>query len=234
MASIDQYPKAVLRLGDTAPDFTAETSTGKINFHEYIGDGWVVLLSHPGDNTPVCTTELGAFALLESEFAKRNTKLLGLSVDDPSSHREWVKDINEVTGSNLTFPIVADTDRKVSVAYGMLDQDATNVDAKGLPLTVRSVFIISPDKKVRLILTYPASLGRNSLEVLRALIGLQTGDKYGVACPINWVGKNAQGKPDDAIVPVTVSDEAAKTKFPEARAIKPYLRFTPLPADAEY
>ncbi|EGV62464.1 peroxiredoxin 1 [Yamadazyma tenuis] len=214
---------APLRLGSTAPDFQAETSNGKISFHEYIGDSWAVLFSHPDDFTPVCTTELGAFAKLEPEFTKRNVKLIGLSANGTESHKAWIKDIDEVTGSTLSFPIIADPERKVATLYDMLDfQDASNVDNKGLQLTIRSVFIIDPKKKVRLIITYPASVGRNSAEVLRVVDALQTGDKHRVATGINWIPG------DDAIVPVTISNEEAKELFPNFRIIKPYLRLTPL------
>lgn len=215
---------APLRLGSTAPNFKADTSNGPIDFHEFLGDSWGILFSHPDDFTPVCTTELGAFAKLEPEFTKRNVKLIGLSCNDTSSHKAWIKDIDEVAGSKLSFPIIADPERKVAVTYDMLDhQDATNVDKKGLPFTVRSVFIIDPKKTIRLILTYPASTGRNTAEVLRVVDSLQTGDKYRVTTPINWVPG------DDVIVAPPVSDEEAKKIFPKFRAVKPYLRLTPLP-----
>ncbi|KAI5949413.1 PRX1 [Candida jiufengensis] len=206
-----------LRLGSTAPDFQSDSSNGPISFHDYIGDSWAILFSHPDDFTPVCTTELGAFAKLEPEFAKRNVKLIGLSANNTDSHKAWIKDIDEVTGSKLSFPIVADPERKVANAYDMIDyQDATNVDNKGLQLTIRSVFVIDPKKKIRTILSYPASTGRNTAEVLRIVDSLQTGDKYRVTTPINWVKGPA------------VSDEEAKTLFPKFRIIKPYLRLTPL------
>lgn len=212
-----------LRLGSVAPDFQTETSNGPISFHEYIGDSWAVLFSHPDDFTPVCTTELGAFAKLEPEFTKRNVKLIGLSANGTESHKAWIKDIDEVTGSSLSFPIIADPERKVATLYDMLDfQDASNVDNKGLQLTIRSVFIIDPSKKIRLIITYPASVGRNSAEVLRVVDALQAGDKHKIATGINWIPG------DDAIIPVTVSNEEAKTLFPNFRIIKPYLRLTPL------
>lgn len=167
-----------LRLGSTAPNFKAETTQGPIDFHEFIGDGWVVLFSHPEDYTPVCTTELGAFAKLEPEFTKRGAKLIGLSANTIDSHEGWIKDIDEISGSQLRFPIIGDKDRKVALAYDMIDhQDATNVDSKGVAFTIRSVFIIDPKKTIRLILSYPASTGRNSAEVLRVLDSLQTGDK---------------------------------------------------------
>lgn len=217
-----------LRLGSTAPNFESETSNGKISFHDFIGDSWAVLFSHPDDFTPVCTTELGAFAKLEPEFTKRNVKLIGLSANGTESHKAWIKDIDEVTGSKLTFPIIADPERKVAHLYDMIDyQDATNVDDKGLQFTIRSVFVIDPAKKIRLILAYPASTGRNTAEVLRVVDSLQTGDKYKVTTPINWVPG------DDVIVHPTISNEDAKTLFPKFRIIKPYLRLTPLDVKEE-
>ncbi|KAL7666895.1 Thioredoxin domain-containing protein [[Candida] zeylanoides] len=215
--------KTSLRLGSTAPNFEADTSNGKINFHDFIGDSWVVLFSHPDDFTPVCTTELGAFAKLEPEFSKRGVKLIGLSANGTESHKAWIRDIDEITGSKLTFPIIADPRREVAHAYDMIDyQDATNVDDKGVQFTIRSVFVIDPKKKIRLILAYPASTGRNTAEVLRVVDSLQTGDKYRVTTPINWVPG------DDVIVHPSVSNEEAKTLFPKFRVIKPYLRLTPL------
>lgn len=212
-----------LRLGSTAPDFEAQTSNGPISFHDYIGDSWAILFSHPDDFTPVCTTELGAFAKLEPEFTKRNVKLIGLSANGPESHKAWIKDIDEVTGSKLTFPIIADPERKIANLYDMIDyQDATNVDDKGVQFTIRSVFIIDPKKTIRLTLSYPASTGRNTAEILRVVDSLQTGDKYRVTTPINWVPG------DDVIVHPSVSNEEAKTLFPRFRIIKPYLRLTPL------
>lgn len=215
-----------LRLGSIAPNFQAETSNGNIDFHEFIGNNWVILFSHPDDFTPVCTTELGAFAKLEPEFTKRNTKLIGLSANSVESHHGWIKDIDEVNGSNLKFPIIGDKERKVAYLYDMLDhQDLTNIDSKGLPFTIRSVFVIDPKKTIRLILSYPASTGRNTAEVLRVLDSLQTGDKNRVTTPINWVPG------DDVIVHPSVSNELAKDLFPEFRIVKPYLRFTPLPKE---
>lgn len=212
-----------LRLGSTAPDFNSDTSNGPISFHEFIGDSWTILFSHPDDFTPVCTTELGAFAKLEPEFKKRNVKLIGLSANETNSHKLWIKDIDEVTGSNLTFPIIADPERKVAALYDMIDhQDASNVDNKGVQFTIRSVFIIDPSKKIRLILSYPASTGRNTAEILRVVDSLQTGDKHKITTPINWVPG------DDVIVHPSVSNEEAKTLFPKFRIIKPYLRLTPL------
>lgn len=212
-----------LRLGSKAPNFQSLTSNGSIDFYDFAGDSWVVLFSHPDDFTPVCTTELGAFAKLEPEFTKRNTKLLGLSANKPDSHRAWIKDINELSHTNLSFPIIADPERKIAHLYDMIDyQDATNVDDKGLQFTIRSVFIIDPKKTIRLIISYPASTGRNTAEVLRVLDSLQVGDKNRVTTPINW------SPGDDVIVHPTVSNDEAKTLFPKFKIVKPYLRFTPL------
>jgi alkyl hydroperoxide reductase subunit AhpC len=217
---------APLRLGSIAPNFQAETTQGKIDFHEFIGNNWVILFSHPEDYTPVCTTELGAFAKLTPEFEKRGVKLIGLSANTIDSHDGWIKDINEVTGSNLTFPIIGDKSRQIALSYDMIDhQDATNVDSKGIAFTIRSVFVIDPKKTIRTILSYPASTGRNAAEVLRIVDSLQTGDKYKITTPINWVPG------DDVIVHPSVSNEQAKELFPEFRIVKPYLRFTPLPKE---
>lgn len=217
-----------LRLGSKAPNFQSETSTGPIDFYDYAGDKWVVFFSHPDDFTPVCTTELGAFAKLEPEFTKRGAKLIGLSANKPDSHRAWVKDINELSQTNLTFPIIADPERKIAHLYDMIDyQDATNVDDKGVQLTIRSVFIIDPKKTIRLIIAYPASTGRNTAEVLRVLDSLQLGDKNRVTTPINWTPG------DDVIVHPSVSNEEAKTLFPKFKIVKPYLRFTPLEVGKE-
>lgn len=213
-----------LRLGSTAPNFTADTTQGPIDFHEFIGDSWVVLFSHPEDFTPVCTTELGEFARLTPEFSRRGVKLVGLSANTLGSHEEWIKDIDEVTGSLVGFPIIADKERKVAYAYDMIDyQDTTNVDAKGIAFTIRSVFIIDPKRVIRTILSYPASTGRNSAEVLRIVDSLQTGDKNKVTTPINWVPG------DDVIVHPSIKTEDAKKIFPDVRIVKPYLRFTTLP-----
>ncbi|KAH0537191.1 hypothetical protein FGG08_006016 [Glutinoglossum americanum] len=222
-----EEPRAApLRLGTIAPNFDADTTNGRINFHEFIGDNWVILFSHPEDFTPVCTTELGAFAKLEPEFAKRGVKLIGISANTIESHSGWIKDINELSDTNLTFPIIADKERKVSFLYDMLDyQDTTNVDEKGIAFTIRSVFIIDPKKTVRLIMSYPASTGRNTAEVLRVVDSLMTGDKQRITTPINWVPG------DDVIVHPSVSNELAKELFPEFRIVKPYLRFTPLPIE---
>jgi len=217
---------APLRLGSIAPDFEAETTKGQIKFHDFIGDNWVILFSHPEDYTPVCTTELGAFAKLEPEFTRRGVKLIGLSANTIDSHESWIRDVDEISGSTLTFPIIGDKERKVAYLYDMLDyQDTTNVDSKGIAFTIRSVFIIDPKKTIRLILSYPASTGRNTAEVLRVVDSLQTGDKNRITTPINWVPG------DDVIVHPAVSNEEAKVLFPNFRIVKPYLRFTPLPLE---
>ncbi|ODV61192.1 peroxiredoxin [Ascoidea rubescens DSM 1968] len=214
---------STLRLGSIAPNFESDSSNGKINFYEYVGDSWCILFSHPDDFTPVCTTELGAFAKLEPEFTKRNVKLIGLSVNDTKMHKAWIEDINEITGSFLSFPIVSDPKREISHKYDMIDfQDSTNVDDKGLQLTIRSVFIIDPKKTIRLIMTYPASTGRNTAEVLRCVDSLQACDNYKIATPINWIPG------DDVIVHNSLNNDEAKKLFPKFRAIKPYLRLTPL------
>ncbi|MDQ1508276.1 MAG: thioredoxin-dependent peroxiredoxin [Actinomycetota bacterium] len=207
-----------LRLGDVAPNFTAETTEGTIDFYDYLGDGWGVLFSHPKDFTPVCTTELGEVAKLKPEFDKRNVKVLGLSVDELGNHKGWADDIEETQGAKLNFPLVADTDRKVSDLYDMIHPNANDT------LTVRSVFIIGADKKVKLIITYPASTGRNFDEILRVIDSLQLTANYSVATPVNW--KNGE----DVIIVPAVSDEDAKAKFPKGwKALKPYLRVTPQP-----
>ncbi|KAK6430132.1 peroxiredoxin 1, partial [Oleoguttula sp. CCFEE 5521] len=201
---------APLRLGTTAPNFSAETTTGPINFHEFIGDKWVVLFSHPEDYTPVCTTELGAFAKLEPEFTKRGVKLIGLSANTVESHGGWIKDINEISGATLRFPIIGDKSREIALKYDMIDhQDATNVDSKGIAFTIRSVFIIDPKKAIRTILSYPASTGRNTAEVLRIVDSLQTGDANRVTTPINWIPG------DDVIVHPSVKGEEAEKLFPK-------------------
>ncbi len=207
-----------LRLGDTAPDFTAESTAGEINFHDYLGDSWGVLFSHPKDFTPVCTTELGEVARLKPEFDKRNVKVVGLSVDPLADHNAWAGDIAETQGHALNFPLLADPQRKVSDAYGMIHPNANDT------LTVRSVFIIDPAKKIRLIITYPASTGRNFDEILRVIDSLQLTDGYKVATPVNW--KDG----DDVIIVPALSDEDAKGRFPKGwKALKPYLRVTPQP-----
>ncbi|KAK9452637.1 mitochondrial peroxiredoxin PRX1 [Dipodascopsis uninucleata] len=223
-AFFDEQPR--LRLGSTAPDFTAETTHGTVKFHDFIDNSWVILFSHPADFTPVCTTELGAFAQLEDEFKARNCKLIGLSANGLDSHAKWIEDIEEVAsnGSKVGFPIIADPERKVAFLYDMVDeQDLSNIDTKGIAFTIRSVFIIDPNKKIRLTMLYPASTGRNSAEVLRVLDSLQTGDKAGITTPINWVPG------EDVIVPPSVSDAAAQKKFGEFRTVKPYLRYTKFP-----
>jgi alkyl hydroperoxide reductase subunit AhpC len=215
-----------LRLGSKAPNFKAETTQGSIDFHEFIGNNWGVLFSHPEDYTPVCTTELGAMAKLEPEFTKRGVKIIGLSANTLDSHEGWIKDIDEVTGSCVKFPIIADKSRQIAYLYDMIDQqDLTNVDEKGIAFTIRSVFIIDPSKTIRTILSYPASTGRNSAEILRIIDSLQTGDKHKVTTPVNWVPG------DDVIVHPSVKNDQAKELFPDFRIVKPYLRFTPLPKD---
>lgn len=214
-----------LRLGSTAPDFTSDSSVGPVSLHAYLGDSWGLFFSHPNDFTPVCTTELGAFAKLEPEFARRNVKLLGLSANDAASHRRWIADINEVTGSDLRFPIIADPEREIALLYDMIDYaDINNVDKEGVNMTIRSVFVIDPHKKIRLIMTYPASCGRNTAEVLRVVDALQTSDRMNrlITTPINWVPG------DDVIIAPAVDDAKARQLFPKFRSIKPYLRLTPL------
>ncbi|RKP10295.1 cysteine peroxiredoxin [Thamnocephalis sphaerospora] len=214
-----------LRLGSVAPDFTAETTKGQINFHEWIGNSWAVLFSHPADFTPVCTTELGQVARLADEFAKRNTKVIGLSVDGLEDHHGWISDINEVNSVDLQFPIIADKDTKVATLYDMLDSkehDPTNIQASGIPFTVRSVFIIDPKKTIRLTLTYPASCGRNFDEIIRVLDSLQLTDTRRVTTPANWQPG------DEVIVHPGVSNEEAATLFPGFKTVKPYLRLAKL------
>jgi alkyl hydroperoxide reductase subunit AhpC len=206
-----------VQLGDDAPDFTAETTDGKINLYEYLGDGWGVLFSHPKDFTPVCTTELGTVAKLKPEFDKRNTKVIAISVDPLESHKGWVGDIEETQGTKLNFPIIADPDRTVADLYGMIHPNASDTT------TVRSVFVIGPDKKVKLTLTYPASTGRNFDELLRVIDSLQLTAKHKVATPADW----KQG--EDVIIVPAVSDEEAKERFGEFKAVKPYLRYTKQP-----
>ncbi len=207
-----------LQLGDEAPDFTAETTEGTIHFHEYLGDGWGVLFSHPKDFTPVCTTELGTVAKLKAEFDKRNTKVLAVSVDDVDSHKGWIGDINETQGTTVNYPIIGDPDHKVADLYGMIHPNASDT------LTVRSVFIIGPDKKVKLTITYPASTGRNFQEILRVIDSLQLTSNYSVSTPADW--KDGE----DVIIVPAVDNETAKEKFPKGfTALKPYLRLTPQP-----
>jgi len=207
-----------LRLGDTAPDFRAQTTEGEINFHEYLGDGWGVLFSHPADYTPVCTTELGRTAQLKDEFAKRNVKVMAVSVDPLDKHHGWVNDINETQNTTVNFPIVADADRNVATLYDMIHPEASATQ------TVRSLFVIGPDKKIKLTITYPASTGRNFVEVLRVIDSLQLTADHSVATPADW--KHGE----DVIVVPAISTEDAEKKFPKGlRIVKPYLRYTPQP-----
>jgi len=207
-----------LRLGDTAPNFTANTTEGIIDFHQWLGNSWGVLFSHPADYTPVCTTELGAVAKIKAEFQKRNVKVMAVSVDPLDSHRGWIKDINETQACTMNFPIVADENRQVASAYDMIHP---NADDKA---TVRSVFIIGPDKKIKLTLTYPASTGRNFTEILRVIDSLQLTASHKVATPADW------RRGEDCIVSPSVSDSDARQLFPKGvRKVKPYLRYTPQP-----
>ncbi|MGC4129381.1 MAG: peroxiredoxin [Bergeyella sp.] len=207
-----------IRLGDTAPDFKADSSLGEIGFHEFLGNSWGILFSHPADYTPVCTTELGMTSRLKSEFEKRNTKVIALSVDGVEDHKSWINDINETQETEVQFPIIADKDKKVSELYDFIHPNASAT------ATVRSLLIIDPDKKVRLIITYPASTGRNFDEILRVLDSLQLTDSEKIATPVNW----KYG--DDVIVPPAISTEEARKIFPKGvTEIKPYLRYTPQP-----
>ncbi len=207
-----------LRLGDVAPNFQAKSTAGEIDFYEYLGDGWGVLFSHPADYTPVCTTELGKTALLQEEFAKRNVKALAVSVDPLDKHHGWVKDINETQNCTVDFPIIADEDRTVANLYGMIHPNASET------FTVRSLFVIGPDKKVKLTITYPASTGRNFQEVLRVIDSLQLTAKFSVATPADW-----KAGEDVIVVPAVSTDDAIK-KFPKGvKVVKPYLRYTPQP-----
>ncbi|KFC18791.1 peroxiredoxin [Chryseobacterium sp. FH1] len=207
-----------IKLGDTAPNFDAESSLGNINFYDYLGDSWAILFSHPADYTPVCTTELGRTSQLKPEFDKRNTKVFALSVDGIDNHKGWISDINETQNTEVEFPIIADQDKKVSELYDFIHPNASAT------LTVRSLLIIDPNKKVRLIITYPASTGRNFTEILRVLDSLQLVDGYGVATPVDW--KDGE----DVIIPPAVSQEDAEKKFTKGVTIvKPYLRYTPQP-----
>jgi alkyl hydroperoxide reductase subunit AhpC len=207
-----------IRLGDVPPDFTADTTQGSISFHDWLGDSWGVLFSHPKDFTPVCTTELGYVAKIKPEFDKRNVKVIGLSVDPVDSHVKWESDIEETQGTAVNFPMIGDADRNVSNLYDMIHPNANDT------LTVRSVFVIGPDKKVKLIITYPASTGRNFDEILRVIDSLQLTSKFSVATPVNW--KDGQ----DVIIGAAVSDEDAKQKFPNGwTTVKPYLRVVPQP-----
>lgn len=207
-----------IRLGDEAPNFTAETTQGTVNFHEWLGDGWGILFSHPKDYTPVCTTELGAMAKLTEDFKQRNVKVLAISVDPIDSHKGWVNDINETQGCTVSYPIIADPEKKVANLYDMIHPNALD------NMTVRSVFIIGPDKKVKLTLTYPAATGRNFQEILRVVDSLQLTAKYKVATPVNW--KDGE----DCIIIPAVADADIPNLFPKGhRVVKPYLRYTPQP-----
>jgi thioredoxin-dependent peroxiredoxin len=217
---------AAPRINDTAPDFTAETTQGTIHFHDWIGNGWAILFSHPKDFTPVCTTELGAMAKLQPEFAKRNVKILGLSVDPVSSHSKWAVDIEETQGAKVNYPMIGDPQLKVAKLYGMLPADAGETSEGRTPAlnaTVRTVFVVGPDKKIKLQLSYPMSTGRNFDEILRVVDSLQLTAKHSVSTPANW----KQG--EDVIIGGNVSNEEAQQKFPGYKTIKPYLRVTPQP-----
>ncbi len=216
-----------LRINDTAPDFEQDSTQGKIKFHDYLGNSWGILFSHPKDFTPVCTTELGYMARLQPEFDKRNTKILGLSVDPVGNHEKWSKDIEETQGAKVNYPLIADSDLRVAKAYDMLLAGAGDTSEGRTPAdnaTVRSVFVIGPDKKIKATLTYPMSTGRNFDEVLRLLDSCQLTSKHTVATPVNW-------KPgEDVIIPPSVSDEQAKAKYPNGwKTLKPYLRVMPQP-----
>lgn len=217
-----------LAIGSTAPDFTAETTQGTITFHDWIGDSWCVLFSHPKDYTPVCTTELGEVARLKPEFARRNTKVIGLSVDKVGDHEGWSRDIKDVSGHEVNFPMIGDYDLNVSKLYNMLPAEETDTEGRTAAsnATVRTVYIIGPDKKIKAMLIYPMTSGRNFDEILRLLDSIQLGEKHSVATPVNW-------KPgEDCIIPPSVSDEAAKAKYPGGwKTVKPYLRTIPQPVD---
>ncbi len=217
-----------LRIGDTAPDFETATSEGNIRFHDWIGDGWCIMFSHPKDFTPVCTTELGYMAKLKPEFDRRNCKIIGLSVDAVDDHTRWAKDIEETTGHAPNYPLIGDSQLKVAKLYGMLPADAGDTAAGRTPAdnqTVRNVFVIAPDKTIKLIIAYPMTTGRNFDEILRVVDSLQMFVKHTVATPVNW-------KPgEDVIIPPSVSDEVAKGKFPKGwKTLKPYMRVTPDPS----
>ena len=216
-----------LRINDVAPDFTAETTQGPIKFHEWIGDGWAVLFSHPKDFTPVCTTELGYMAGLEPEFKKRNTKIVGLSVDPVDSHGKWAADIEETQGHKVNYPMIGDPQLKVAKLYDMLPADAGETSEGRTPVnnaTVRTVFVIGPDKKIKMMLSYPMSTGRNFDEILRVIDSLQLTSKLGVSTPVNW-------KPgEDVVIPAAMPEDEAKKKFPGGwKTLKPYLRLGSLP-----
>ena len=218
-----------LSIGSTAPDFTADTTQGKISFHDWIGDGWAILFSHPKAFTPVCTTELGYMAGLKDEFAKRNTKILGLSVDTSDDNKRWLPDIEEVSGNKVDYPIIGDSDLNVAKLYNMLPADESGTSegrTAANNATVRTVYIIGPDKKIRAMLLYPMSNGRNFDEILRLLDSIQLTESKGVATPVNW------NRGDKVIIPPSVSDEDAKAKYPDGwETLKPYLRRIPQPAD---
>jgi alkyl hydroperoxide reductase subunit AhpC len=225
--SATQAPTGFLRINDAAPNFTAETTEGKIDFHEWIGNGWAVLFSHPKDFTPVCTTELGYLAGLKDEFANRNTKIIGLSVDPVSDHAKWASDIEETQGHKLNYPLIGDPELKIAKLYGMLPTDAGETSQGRTPAdnaTVRTVFVIGPDKKIKLMLVYPMTTGRNFEEVLRVIDSLQLSAKHRVATPVNW-------KPgEDVIIAGAVSDDEARQIYPQGwKAPKPYLRIVPHP-----
>ena len=227
-ATVTPATSTVPRINDTAPNFTAETTQGTINFHEWIGDGWAILFSHPKDFTPVCTTELGYMAKIEPEFTRRGVKLIGLSVDPSESHQRWLADIEETQGAKVNYPIIADHDLKVSKLYNMLPAEEPGTSEGRTPTTnqtVRSVYVIGPDKKIKLTLTYPMSTGRNFDEILRVVDSLQLTAKHKVSTPVNW-------KPgEDIIISGSVSDEEAKTMFPEGwRSPKPYIRIAKQPS----
>ncbi len=216
-----------LHIGEEAPDFTAETTQGSINFHEWIGNQWAILFSHPKDFTPICTTELGYMAGLQEEFAKRNCKIIGLSIDSVSDHTRWSKDIEETSGNKVGYPMIGDFDLKVAKLYDMIHPSASGTADKRTPAdnaTVRSVFVIGPDKKIKLTLTYPMSTGRNFDEVLRVLDSIQLTAKHPIGTPVNW-------KPgDDVVIATSVSDEDAKKKYPSGfKTVKPYLRLVSQP-----
>ena len=217
-----------LRINDTAPDFEAETTQGKIRFHNWIGDSWAILFSHPKDFTPVCTTELGYMAKIEPEFTQRNTKLIGLSVDPVGRHEEWSRDIEETQGAKVKYPMIGDSDLKVAKLYNMLPAEEVASDGRtaATNATVRSVFIVGPDKKIKLMLTYPMTTGRNFDEILRVLDSMQLTAKYKVATPVNW--KHGE----DVIITPAVTNEEAEKSFPGFKTIKPYLRTTKQPTGA--
>ncbi|TPX30546.1 peroxiredoxin [Synchytrium microbalum] len=219
------YQYRGIRLGDTAPTFDAHTTKGNFDFHTWKAGSWAILFSHPADFTPVCTTELGAVARLSAEWEKRGVKVIGLSTNELGDHEKWIADIDSTQSCSVQFPIIADKDRKIAVLYDMLDhQDITNVDAKGIPFTVRSVFIIDPKNIVRLILTYPASCGRNFNEILRTVDALQLSDKQRVTTPAGW-----NGPQDEVIIHPSVTNAEAEKLFPGYRTVTPYLRVTKLP-----